>query len=835
MSRRSSQGYDISVNNTNHPNWTPPLVVNPETSMSNGEMSIAPTRSMDLNMLQPHLPSPPIRNPVEHNNMHGSKVAIPRITGPNINRGRRRSARACEACRQRKIKCDGVKPTCGQCNYHNNQCSYEDVKRVREQKELQLLGHRVEHYEHLLRSLETEVEPHTARKIRKTLKCKGANKFDTGNDGEDSDSSVGSLEDIDEVDEDLNRDENTRAAGFFGKNSEISWMQRLEHNVDRDSTLSLSPITPFYSSDAQSSSHRKRSRDVSIHIMNYHLDDLAIPPLDDADPFAVPPRALADEYFNTYLTFVHPSFPAIRRTTYVAQYRQFYDIPSNPPRKWLGILNMIFAIGCHYAQLAEPNASRQEDDSVYLARARKLVFDENILFDHPDLQQTQLELLMALYLLCLGQINRSSKFSNMALHSALSLGINLRNTDGRIHDGAKEARGRLWWSIYSLEHLLISMNGRASCVGDSLCSVPLPMPAEEEAFDDPEVQLLVQNSTRRENQLRPTLLEKQTQRKQSAAWIASRDPSPSLFFHHLVDLTLISQAVLGKVYSIEGIRESASQTEFRIQSYSRNFDRWVSKLTPSYQFSLPDTGYWKVNPNLDDDSLPCTRERVCLAMNYYSARITLCRPCLTQSSSTPPNASPNPANPQQSQPSARAKLRAEMATNCLQAACSLISILPDTPELSWIAHKTPWWSVLHFLMQSTTALLLGLSYCSFSSPPMNVSVDNSEKSTSQSSNTTPSWTPPRPLLEADLNIAVAGTKKALMWIHTMAEMDPAACRAFKLCDGLVQKIAPGLALDLSDWPSAETLPGGDIHMDERLTRLDDLVDFEGGAGEGYFD
>jgi hypothetical protein len=41
---------------------------------------------------------------------------------------------------------------------------------VREQKELQLLGHRVDHYEHLLRSLETEVEPHTARKIRKTLK-----------------------------------------------------------------------------------------------------------------------------------------------------------------------------------------------------------------------------------------------------------------------------------------------------------------------------------------------------------------------------------------------------------------------------------------------------------------------------------------------------------------------------------------------------------------------------------------------------------------------------------------------------------------------------------------
>jgi hypothetical protein len=239
-----------------------------------------------------------------------------------------------------------------------------------------------------------------------SIQSKGTNKVDACKDGEDSDSSLGSLEDIDEVDEDLNRDESTRAAGFFGKNSEVSWMQRLEHSVEREATSSLSPITPFYSSDNQSFSHRKPTRDVSLHIMNYHLDDLTLPPLDDSDPFTVPSRAAADEYFNTYLTFVHPMFPAIRRTTFVAQYRKFYDARTIPPRKWLGILNMIFAIGCHYSQLAEPHADRLDDASVYLARARRLVFDENILFDHPDLQQIQLELLVALYLLCLGQINR---------------------------------------------------------------------------------------------------------------------------------------------------------------------------------------------------------------------------------------------------------------------------------------------------------------------------------------------------------------------------------------------------------------------------------------------
>lgn len=98
------------------------------------------------------------------------KVAIPRLAAPTSSRGRRRSARACEACRTRKTKCDGVRPTCGQCVYHNNPCIYEDVKRVRDQKMLDVLARRVDRYETLLRSLEGDSDPATVRRIRKALK-----------------------------------------------------------------------------------------------------------------------------------------------------------------------------------------------------------------------------------------------------------------------------------------------------------------------------------------------------------------------------------------------------------------------------------------------------------------------------------------------------------------------------------------------------------------------------------------------------------------------------------------------------------------------------------------
>ena len=101
------------------------------------------------------------------------KVAIPRAAGSSgisSRSHRRRSPRACEPCRQRKIKCEGTWPACRQCVESHITCLYQDVKRVREQKELGVLGRKVERYEGLLRELEPEVKTGLARRIRRVLK-----------------------------------------------------------------------------------------------------------------------------------------------------------------------------------------------------------------------------------------------------------------------------------------------------------------------------------------------------------------------------------------------------------------------------------------------------------------------------------------------------------------------------------------------------------------------------------------------------------------------------------------------------------------------------------------
>ncbi|GAB1205625.1 fungal-specific transcription factor domain-containing protein [Aspergillus pseudonomiae] len=735
-----------------------------------------PPTSFNPYAIPPYTDRPPFPNQQSSRSSSSReipKVAIPRTAGVSGQSQRRRSARACEPCRQRKIKCDGNKPACKQCVEHNVSCSYLDAKRVRDQKQLGVLAKKVQRYEKLLEGIELEVEGALARRIRKSLQGSEASSADDdASDSGDETSSIGSLDEIDLIDEDLNRDEKSIATGFFGKNSEIYWMQRLEDEIEgRSQGLDDSGMAPD-----QATSMQEQKHDVPSTTVSYHLDDLQLPLMDCVDAYALPPKELADQFFNVFMESVHPAFMVLRKSIFTAQYRQFFSQPSNPPRRWLAILNMIFAIGCRYQHLVDHAGGGDLDDVLYLNRARKLALSGNVLFEHADLQQIQVEFLVALYLLSMGQVNRSFKFSSMALRSALSLGINLRLVDGRTHYTSKEARSRLWWSIYLLEHQLTSVTGRVSCVNENLSSTPLPVPFEEDAFGRPEVLCLFQDSSMRESHLKLTLLQTEEEARSSAEWLLTCEPTSSLFFYCLVDLTSITQAVMNKVYSIQALREPSGRIHHRIRKYSKTLDTWLSKLPQAFRFTESHSERFHA-PAADD---PFMQERIRLAFNFYSSKITLCRPCVTRTNLK--------GSSSQSAKTSHSELRNEMALSCLRSACRLTSILPEEPDIHWLARVSPWWTILHHLMQANTALLLGLSCWSITDLPKT------------SMPTNPS-TPP-----IDTHTMLAACKKVTRWLHTMSYTNTAARRAFLFCDSFIRRIAPSLGLDLAGLPDGATLP-----------------------------
>ncbi|KAJ6001372.1 hypothetical protein N7522_006599 [Penicillium canescens] len=115
-------------------------------------------------------------------------------------------------------------------------------------REVQRLSAAVQEYESLLHDLRNATESRTSGWVKALLDKHGQNtstSFEypqsllstSQNTAESvkpsSPLSIGSLEAIDRVDEDLNRTNRTRATGFIGKTSEISWMKRLQKEINK--------------------------------------------------------------------------------------------------------------------------------------------------------------------------------------------------------------------------------------------------------------------------------------------------------------------------------------------------------------------------------------------------------------------------------------------------------------------------------------------------------------------------------------------------------------------------------------------------------------------------
>ncbi|GAD94035.1 fungal specific transcription factor [Paecilomyces variotii No. 5] len=699
----------------------------------------------------------------------GAKVAISRIsTSRPAPQHHQRATRACELCRQRKIKCSADHPSCRQCLDLNHNCVYMKGKKAQEEKKLTLLTQKVEQYEKLLSDISKEVRGHLARRIGRILKGKNSSedsrtpKEGGKSDPEDSStssSSLGSLNGIDIVEEDLNRNANTRATGFMGKNSEVTWMKRLEAEADIHDNISATN-TQNFSKDQMRNIHRElpiHDRRGSLTNLNYHLDDLAITRTDDVDPYTLPPNHVADRLFNTYLEYVHPSFPVIRKETFTAQYQHFFAHPkSNPGSKWLSILNIIFAIGFRYCELLETSIS---DDPVYLQRARKLALGDDVLFSHADLQMVQVEALSALYLLASGQLNRAWSVSGLAIRSAIALGINLRNVDNKTTDESKEARSRLWWCLYYLEHLLAVSTGRVSCISQSATSTGLPVPFEEDS--DPQAAMhMFHKPPYHECHIKGTLFEDSTEVATTTKWLKNIQPNQSLYFFMLVDLTLISHAVINTAYTVNALRDGWYETVAQISRLSSKLDVWVSKVPDAYRF-LPgeqDHGFEKND---------WTKERFSLAINFFSAQITLTRPCLTHLRS-------KETSPSSERKNSHIKLSNEMAQVCLDSALSLVGLLPEDPDVAWLFRLSPWWSILHHIMQATVIILIHLSIG---------------------------------IIEEALRVTtiLSAAKKLHRWLFHMANRSLSYQRAFALCDGFIQRIALQKGFDISDLSSPASM------------------------------
>lgn len=339
------------------------------------------------------------------------------------------------------------------------------------------------------------------------------------------------------------------------------------------------------------------------------------------------------------------------------------------------------------------------------------------------------------------------------MRSAITLGLNLMNNSLKIRNILKEARYKVWWCIYSLEHMLGTMTGRAFFTFPGGHTIPLPLPFEEDQLEEDPAAIEVLNDHQLRNERINNVMasswiglkngNRDRSQLRDQSWVKGLPANSGLYYLYYCDLTVITQEVLKELYSTNCVALPWSEIEKRTDELRSRFDSWRSNLPMALDFTQ--------NKNSSMSSqLRCNLR---LGFQYYSARIILGRPYLCRLDTGQDNF------PQ--------TFSHMMTVLTLQSASDLIDLIPDEPNVPQLYSICQWWCILRQLMQAAIVILLELSFNSVHMP------EEEEK-------------------------FARLAKKCISWFFAMP--GHSARRAWQLCDSSFRKLARGTRFSTDDMP-----------------------------------
>lgn len=324
------------------------------------------------------------------------------------------------------------------------------------------------------------------------------------------------------------------------------------------------------------------------------------------------------------------------------------------------------------------------------------------------------------------------------------------------------------------------MTGRPTSFSDADCTAPLPLPLEEETFlgdnalSPQDIALLRRLSS---PESRRTDSETSTPSSNGYSCDLKMPPNEStspgllplsqetrrvvtpcnaLYFECHAKLCICANEVLNRLYLAGTMSESWADVQVNIAILNSRIDTWRRKLPSVFDFTKKPRHQQFV------------RQRMSLGFFHYSVLIMINRPCLCRLDRKIPNQS-GKAN----------DFNRATAMKCVHAARDMLEMLPQEPNSVGLYTVAPWWSLVHYLMQAATVLMLELSFRSNHMPDKVEDIFDS-------------------------------AKKATDWLRSLSEENEGARRAWSLCDEMLRKVAPkaaGSRAGASKYGAASHQPG----------------------------
>ncbi|GKZ27604.1 hypothetical protein AbraCBS73388_005129 [Aspergillus brasiliensis] len=357
---------------------------------------------------------------------------------------RRRVALACDVCRTRKSRCDGIRPQCGMCKDLGFECVYTPpvtATNVIVQKDyLKDLESRVKSLEKNLTTMQSDLSGLAARITSRSPPSEGPLEpcheplADLAGP-EDPIDAMGAVTFADEED-----------CGYFGPSSNIAFLRHLSRAVSHREINQNEINTPRLDQIAYDGGVISATRPPS--------------PLSGCTPTAGRPGLVtnpalpsSEETLRLIRRFFYETgllFPYIHAPTFLETYDEFKNNAKKVRRTWLGLLSIMLAMAKVTGVSGHaPAETRIQESTVYYRQALNLCRGEM-------LRGTTLEVVQ--YLLLMGQYLQGTQKSvqawtvhGLAVKAALQLGLHSKDASQAFSPLERETRKRTWFGCVVLD------------------------------------------------------------------------------------------------------------------------------------------------------------------------------------------------------------------------------------------------------------------------------------------------------------------------------------------------------------------------------------------------